>query len=73
VNGLRNFRIYHTSAGLSTLAGVVSDGFAPLIMVTLYKATQVSTGISIYISQALSVTLIALFSARETARRPLEE
>ena len=36
-----------------TLAGVASDAFAPLIIVSLFKAPQTSAAISLYVCVAL--------------------
>jgi metabolite-proton symporter len=67
-------RVRYAGSSLAyTLAGVASDAFAPLIIVSLFKATQTSAAISLYVCAALGVTLLALFCARETAKRPLED
>lgn len=67
-------RVRYAGSSLAyTLAGVVSDGFAPLIIVTLFKLTETSTAVSIYLCVALAITCVALLCARETARLPLED
>jgi len=67
-------RVRYAGSSLTyTLSGVVSDGFAPLIIFSLFKATGTSTAVSLYVSAALGITLLALFFARETAKRPLED
>jgi hypothetical protein len=55
------------------LAGIVGGGFAPLIIISLFKATNSTFPISIYVSAALLITFIALLYARETAHKPLED
>jgi metabolite-proton symporter len=55
-----------------TLSGVVSDGFAPLIIVSLFRATQGTGAISLYVCITMAITLVALLFARETAKLPLE-
>ena len=64
---------YAGSSLTYTFAGVFSDGFAPLIIVTLFKAAAGTWAISTYVTITLAMTLVALLVARETARKPLEE
>jgi MFS family permease len=67
-------RVRYAGSSLAyTLAGIVGGGFAPLIIVTLFKHYQTTAAVSLYVCAALVLTLLALFFARETARRPLEE
>jgi MFS family permease len=67
-------RVRYAGSSLAyTLAGVASDAFAPLIIVSLFKATQTAAAISLYVCVTLGITLLALFCARETARLPLED
>jgi hypothetical protein len=67
-------RVRYAGSSLAyTLAGVASDAFAPLIIVSLFKATLTSVAVSLYVCGALGVTLLALFCARETAKIPLED
>jgi len=66
-------RVRYAGSSLAyTLAGILGGGFAPLIIASLYKAYGSTTAISLYVSLALAVTLVALLVARETARKPLE-
>jgi hypothetical protein len=55
---------YHRSIG---------GGFAPLIIASLYKSYNSTLAVSLYVCVALSITLIALICARETAGKPLEK
>lgn len=64
---------YAGSALAYTLAGIVGGGFAPLIIISLFKATNSTFPISLYVSGALLITFIALLCARETAHKPLED
>jgi MFS family permease len=67
-------RVRYAGSSLAyTLAGVASDAFAPLIIVSLFKASLTSVAVSLYVCAALGVTLLALFCARETAKSPLED
>jgi metabolite-proton symporter len=67
-------RVRYAGASLAyTLAGILGGGFAPLIIVALFRHSHSTTSVSLYVSGALAVTALALFAARETARRPLEE
>ena len=52
-------------------AGVVAGGFAPLIFAAIYRAYGTTIRVSLYVAVALSVTLIVLWFARETAKAPL--
>lgn len=64
---------YAGSALAYTLAGIVGGGFAPLIIISLFKATHSTLPISLYVSLALLITFVALVCARETAHKPLED
>ncbi|HKT97240.1 MAG TPA: MFS transporter, partial [Paraburkholderia sp.] len=67
-------RVRYAGSSLAyTLAGILGGGFAPLIIVALFRSWHSTTAVSLYVSGALAVTALALFAARETARRPLEE
>ena len=66
-------RVRYAGSSLAyTLAGIVGGGFAPLIIASLFKSYGNTLAISFYVCAALVLTLIAVFAARETARRPLE-
>jgi MFS family permease len=65
-------RVRYAGSSLYTLAGILGGGFAPLIIVSLYKYWGNTVAVSLYVSIALVVTGISLIVARETARRPLE-
>ena len=65
-------RVRYAGSSLAyTLAGVIAGGFAPLIFTALYKAYGTTIRVSLYVSVALSVTLIVLWYSRETAKAPL--
>ncbi len=67
-------RVRYAGSSLGyTLAGVVAGGFAPLIFAALYKAYGTTIPLSLYVSVALAVTLIALWVSRETANMPLAD
>lgn len=67
-------RVRYAGSSLAyTLAGILGGGFAPLIIVALYRHSHTTTAVSLYVSGTLVVTAIALLAARETARRPLED
>jgi metabolite-proton symporter len=66
-------RVRYAGSSLAyTLAGILGGGFAPLIIVSLYKHYNSSLAVSVYVALAVVVTGISLIVARETARRPLE-
>lgn len=66
-------RVRYAGSSLAyTLAGIVGGGFAPLIITTLFKSYGSTLAISMYVTAALCLTLIAVFAARETAKAPLE-
>lgn len=66
-------RVRYAGASLTyTLSGIVGGGFAPLIIMSLYKHWHSTVAVSLYVSAALLVTTVSLIVARETARRPLE-
>jgi MFS family permease len=65
-------RVRYAGSSLAyTLAGVVAGGFAPLIFAAIYRAYGTTIRVSLYVAVALSVTLIVLWFARETAKAPL--
>jgi MFS family permease len=64
---------YAGSSMAYTLTGVVAGGLAPLVFSALYRTYGSTTRLSIYVIAALSITLLALGLAPETARRPLAE
>lgn len=67
-------RVRYAGSSLGyTLAGVVAGGFAPLIFAALYKAYGTTISLSLYVTVALAVTLIALWLSRETAKTPLAD
>ncbi|WP_429500020.1 MFS transporter [Robbsia andropogonis] len=67
-------RVRYAGSSLTyTLSGIVGGGFAPLIIISLYKHYQSTVAVSLYVTAALAITIIALLCARETARKPLEQ
>jgi metabolite-proton symporter len=67
-------RVRYAGSSLAyTLAGILGGGFAPLIIVALFRASHGTLAVSLYVSGALIVTAIALIAARETAHRPLQD
>ena len=67
-------RVRYAGASVSyTLAGIVGAGIAPLIFVSLLKAYQTTTAISIYTVVCLCVTSVVLLVARETGKSRMEE
>jgi MFS family permease len=67
-------RVRYAGASLAyTLAGIVAGGFAPLLFAAIYKAYGSTIRVSLYVTVALAVTLIALLHACETAKAPLAE
>lgn len=62
---------YAGSSLAYTLAGIIGGGFAPLIITSLYRELGSTLWVSLYVSLALSITLFALWKARETAHKPL--
>ncbi|MFJ5158935.1 MFS transporter [Pantoea sp. NPDC088449] len=62
---------YAGSSLAYTLAGIIGGGFAPLIITSLYKEMGSTLWVSLYVSLALLITLLALWKAKETAHRPL--
>jgi MFS family permease len=64
---------YAGSSMAYTLTGVVAGGVAPLLFSALYRAYGSSIRLSLYLTAALAVTLIALGQTRETANAPLSE
>ncbi|GAB7534053.1 MFS transporter [Burkholderia sp. 22PA0099] len=67
-------RVRYAGSSLAyTLAGILGGGFAPLIIVALFRQWHTTTAVSLYVTGALVITSIALLAARETAHRPLED
>lgn len=67
-------RVRYAGTSLAyTLSGVVSDGFAPLIIISLFRWMHSTVGVSLYVCAGMALTLTALFFARETAKLPLEK
>jgi metabolite-proton symporter len=67
-------RVRYAGSSLAyTLAGILGGGFAPLIIVALFRSWHDTLAVSLYVSGALVVTGAALLAARETARRPLQD
>ncbi len=67
-------RVRYAGSSLAyTLAGILGGGFAPLIIVALFRSWHTTLAVSLYVTGALIVTAIALLAARETAHRPLED
>lgn len=65
-------RVRYAGSSLAyTLAGIVGGGFAPLIITTLYKEYNSTLAISAYVTLALLITLVAVFTAKETAHRSM--
>ena len=64
---------YAGSSMAYTLTGIVAGGLAPLIFTALHRAYASTLALSLYLSAALLVTLIALACARETATVPLRD
>ena len=66
-------RVRYAGSSLAyTLAGILGGGFAPLIIVSLFKHYNSTLAVSVYVAIAVLVTGVSLIVARETARRPLE-
>ena len=60
-------RVRYAGSSLAyTLTGIVAGGFAPLIFASLYRAYGTTIRLSVYAATALGVTLVVLWSARET-------
>lgn len=67
-------RVRYAGASLaSTIGGVVGGGFAPLIIAALYRSFRSTLPVSLYVSSALAVTLIAICASAETAKAPLAD
>ena len=62
---------YAGSSLAYTLAGIIGGGFAPLIITSLYRESGNTRWVSLYVSLALLITLLALWKAKETAHKPL--
>jgi len=61
---------YAGSSLAYTLAGILGGGFAPLIITSLFKEMGSTLWVSLYVSLALGITLLALWKAKETAHHP---
>ena len=67
-------RVRYAGSSLAyTLTGVIGGGLAPLAFAAIYRAYGSMIGVSLYVTIALTVTLIALWHAHETANAPLAE
>lgn len=67
-------RVRYAGASLAaTLGGIIGGAFGPLVFAALYRAYQSTGPISLYVGAGLAVTLVGLFAAKETARKPLQE
>lgn len=64
---------YAGSSLAYTLAGIVGGGFAPLIITYLFASYGTSVAVSLYVTLALFFTLWAVWSAKETAHKPLKD
>ncbi|MFP1920123.1 MFS transporter [Lonsdalea quercina] len=64
---------YAGSSLAYTLAGIVGGGFAPLIITYLFASYGTSLAVSLYVTLALFFTLWAVWSAKETAHKPLKD
>ncbi len=65
-------RVRYAGSSLAyTLSGIVGGGFAPLIITTLFKEYGTTLAVSAYVSVALLITFLAVFAAKETAKKPL--
>lgn len=63
-------RVRYAGSSLAyTLTGVLAGGFAPLIFTALYRSYSSTIRLSLYLTVALVLTLIALWTARETSER----
>ena len=64
---------YAGSSMAYTLTGIVAGGLAPLLFTTLFRSYGSTLALSLYLTAALVVTLIAMAMARETAMAPLRD
>jgi MFS family permease len=64
---------YAGSSMAYTLTGIVAGGVAPLLFGLLYRAYDSTLALSLYLTAALLVTVIALALAGETANVPLRD
>jgi len=62
---------YAGSSMAYTLTGIIAGGVAPLLFSAIYRAYGSTVLLSLYVTVALAVTLIALWHSRETANAPL--
>jgi MFS family permease len=67
-------RVRYAGASVSyTMAGIVGAGIAPLIFVSLLRAYQTTTPLSVYVIVSVCITCIALLAARETGKSPMQD
>jgi MFS family permease len=67
-------RVRYAGSSLAyTLTGVVGGALAPLSFTALYRSYRSTLPVSLYVSAALVVTLIAVRASAETAKSPLIE
>jgi MFS family permease len=67
-------RVRYAGASLAyTLAGIVGAGIAPLIFVSLLRASGTTTAVSLYVLLSLAITGMILLISPETAKSPLKE
>jgi hypothetical protein len=64
---------YAGSSMAYTLTGVVAGGVAPLLFTLPHRTFDSTLALSLYLSMAFLVTVIALALARETAIAPLRD
>jgi MFS family permease len=67
-------RVRYAGSSLAyTLTGVVGGALAPLSFTALYRSYRSTLPVSLYVSAALVVTMIAVRASAETAKTPLIE
>ncbi len=65
-------RVRYAGSSLAyTRSGIVGGGSAPLIISSLYKEYSTTLAVSGYVTVTLLITLLAVFAAKETAKKPL--
>jgi hypothetical protein len=65
-------RVRYAGSSLAyTMVGIIGGGLAPVIF-TLLLRRYGTLAISVYLVAALSISAVAIASARETSRRPLD-
>ncbi|WP_274630939.1 MFS transporter [Arvimicrobium flavum] len=66
-------RVRYSGSSLAyTLAGAVGGGVAPLIFATLQRQYGGTLPLKIYVWATLTVTIVSVLAARETADRPMK-